>query len=65
MDKRANCPFCKYEVTTKPIKTWKFRIYDVSRYECEHCKKRFNLYESPNQTYTIPEDPQKWSRQEK
>ena len=38
----------------KPIKTWKFRFYDVSRYECESCKGKFNVYESPKSTFTIP-----------
>ena len=48
------CPLCDKEVTKSPFKTWKFRGYDVKRYECQNCKSKFNVYQSPKKTFTIP-----------
>jgi transposase-like protein len=47
------CPACGREISSKPIKTWKFRFYDVSRYECQHCKTKFNIYDSPKSKFVI------------
>jgi len=48
------CLVCNHEVTTSPLREWKYRAYDVKRYQCQNCKSKFNLYESPKRTYTIP-----------
>jgi transcriptional regulator NrdR family protein len=54
MDKSITCPACGRVLSGKPLKTWKFRIYNVKRYECEHCKVRFNTYEAQKAKFTIP-----------
>jgi len=48
------CPICGREFQGKPLETWKFRYYNVKRFECAHCGMRFNLYESPKSKFTIP-----------
>jgi len=47
------CPFCGRELANKPLKLWKFRFYDISRYECQHCKTKFNVYDSPSSKFVI------------
>lgn len=54
MDGRLKCPKCSRTVLSKHFKAWKFGQYDVKRYECEHCKSKFNLYRGKKGTYTIP-----------
>jgi len=54
MPDRLTCPKCNRVVSAKPFKAWKFKDYDVKRYECEHCKSKFNLYHGTKGTYTIP-----------
>lgn len=54
MDKSVKCPGCSGKVLSKHFKTWKFGPYEVKRYECEHCKSKFNLYRSAGRTFTIP-----------
>ncbi len=54
MSESVKCPACGREQSSKPLKAWKFRFYDVKRYECQHCKARFNVYESPKSRFTIP-----------
>ena len=49
-----SCPKCKRQVSSKPLKQWRFRMYDVSHYECQGCKTRFRAYSSPKTTFTIP-----------
>ena len=53
MSKTFKCPVCGRELSSKPIKAWKFRFYDVRRYQCEHCKAKFNIYESPKSKFVI------------
>ncbi len=48
------CPVCNRNVSVNPFKSWKFRDYEVKRYECQNCKSKFNVYESSKRTYTIP-----------
>lgn len=48
------CPICNKNVSESPFKSWKFKSYDVKRYECPKCKSKFNVYQSPERTYTIP-----------
>ena len=48
------CPVCDKDVSTSPLKTWKFRGYDVKRYECQNCKSKFNVCQNPKKTFTIP-----------
>jgi len=48
------CPVCGKSVSTDPFKSWKFGRYGVKRYECQSCKSKFNLYQSPKRSYTIP-----------
>lgn len=51
---KLECPACGKSVSVAPFKSWKFGKYEVKRYECGKCKSKFNLYESPTRTYTIP-----------
>jgi hypothetical protein len=37
------CPYCGSEDLT-PIKSWRFRIYEVTRYRCNKCGGEFNHY---------------------
>jgi transposase-like protein len=37
------CPYCGSEDVT-PIKTWKFRNYNVTQYKCNKCGGKFNHY---------------------
>jgi len=60
MGANLTCPICGQKFQSKPLKTWKFRLYKVSRYECPACGTKFNLYEGPS-TFTIPK--QKMSKQ--
>jgi len=48
------CPVCGQELSGQPLKAWKFRFYDVRRYQCEHCKAKFNVYEGAKSRFTIP-----------
>ncbi len=50
---KVGYPFCSEEVNTKPLKTWKYGSFGVSRFECV-CGKKFNLYTSPKKEFTIP-----------
>jgi len=54
MTSKLVCPVCSKSVSVSPFKSWKFGRYEVKRYECQNCKSKFNLYESPKRTYTIP-----------
>jgi transposase-like protein len=54
MSETIKYPICGKSFTGKPIKTWKFRFYDVKRFECRSCKTKFNDYESQNSRFTIP-----------
>lgn len=49
----VKCPICKKEKTSKLLKQWEFRKYDVSRYECSSCKEKFNIYERYGKTIFI------------
>jgi transposase-like protein len=55
----VKCPKCGSEFSSKPLKSWKFRFYDVKRYECQHCKTKFNVYEGPKSRFTIPKAERK------
>lgn len=54
MNSKLQCPKCSRAVRSKHFKAWKFGRYNVQRYECEHCKSKFNLYQGPKGAYTIP-----------
>jgi len=54
MSVNVKCPACGQEFKSQPLKTWKFRFYKVSRFECEKCGVKFNVYEGPNSKFTIP-----------
>ena len=54
MAQKLACPKCSAQVSTKPLKTWRFGKYDVGRYECGKCGGKFNLYNSPKAIFTIP-----------
>jgi transposase-like protein len=47
MSESVKCPVCGQEFRGEPFKTWKFRFYKVSRFECKGCKAKFNIYEGP------------------
>lgn len=46
----VKCPYCGYEGEFKLHKTWKFRFYDVSRFECQKCHGVFNYYRGVSPT---------------
>ena len=50
----VKCPLCGHVFEGKPFKRWKFRFYNVGRYECPKCKGKFNVYDSPKSKFTIP-----------
>jgi len=54
MSSSVKCPVCGGEIKNKPLKEWSFRFYKVSRFECKRCKAKFNVYESPKSSFTIP-----------
>lgn len=54
MGVKAECPICGYSFSAEPLKAWKFRFYDVKRFECPNCEAKFNFYESPTSNFTIP-----------
>lgn len=54
LSESVKCPVCGGEFKAKPLKTWRFRFYKVSRFECEKCKEKFNVYEGPKSKFTIP-----------
>lgn len=54
MDIKVKCPKCRGEVSGKPLKTWRYRQFEVGRYECHSCNSKFNFYQSPRSAYTIP-----------
>jgi len=37
------CPYCGSEDLT-PVKSWRFRIYEVTMYRCNRCGGEFNHY---------------------
>jgi len=49
-----DCPVCGKPVSVAPFKSWRFGKYEVKRYECRNCKSKFNVYQSPEKTFTIP-----------
>jgi uncharacterized protein (DUF2225 family) len=40
----VKCPVCNGEFEAEPLKTWRFRFYDVKRLQCPKCGGIFNLY---------------------
>ena len=54
MDCKLECPECTHAVRSNHLKAWKYGPYNVKRYECQSCKSKFNLYQSPKRTFTIP-----------
>ena len=54
MSVNVKCPVCGQEFKSKPLKTWRFRFYKVSRFKCDKCEAKFNIYEGPKSKFTIP-----------
>jgi transposase-like protein len=54
MKNNLKCPMCGHEFKSEPFKTWKYALYEVKRFECPHCLKKFNVYENPKTVFTIP-----------
>ena len=50
----VKCPYCKHEVSSKPIKKWKYSNRNVETYECKKCLQKFNFYYTKKFQYTIP-----------
>ena len=50
----VRCPVCGGEFEAEPLKSWRFRFYQVKRYQCSLCGAKFNLYESEKSSFTIP-----------
>jgi DNA-directed RNA polymerase subunit RPC12/RpoP len=45
------CPYCGYEEEFKPLKTWKYKWWDVYFYECPKCGGRFRWQVDPTGRY--------------
>ena len=43
----AKRPFCGYEGELKPLRTWRYRWWNVYFYECHECHGRFGFYVDP------------------
>lgn len=56
------CPVCDREFKGEPLKTWKYGIYKVKRFECSSCRAKFNLYENPKTLFTIPRSKRRRNR---
>jgi len=54
MTEKVKCPLCHGESSSRPIKMWQFRGYEVRRYVCDQCRAKFNVYKGPESSYTIP-----------
>lgn len=54
MDESIACPTCGAPVRGRPLNSWRYYIYSVRRYQCPRCGKKYNVYNSPKLTYTIP-----------
>jgi transposase-like protein len=54
MADKLQCPKCSRAVSSRHFKAWKFGAYNVKRYECEHCKSKFSLYQGQGVIFTIP-----------
>jgi transposase-like protein len=49
------CPVCGIENASKPLKSWMYGPYVVSRYLCDHCGEKFNEYVSDvRKSFTLP-----------
>lgn len=52
---KRKCPICGKEREVKVLREWEFRNYEVTRFECLHCKTKFNYYLiDGNLKYSIP-----------
>ena len=51
---RLSCPLCSTPLSTSPFKSWAFGSYKVTRYECLSCRSKFNRYDGPKGSFTIP-----------
>jgi transposase-like protein len=49
----VKCPVCGGEFEAEPLKTWRFRFYQVKRYQCTLCNSKFNIYESGKSRFVI------------
>jgi transposase-like protein len=49
----VKCPVCDREFQAEPLKTWRFRFYQVKRYQCILCGSKFNIYEGEKSRFVI------------
>jgi rubredoxin len=49
----VKCPVCNGVFEVVPLKTWRFRFYQVKRYQCIVCGTKFNIYESEKSRFII------------
>ena len=47
------CPYCE-STQQNSLKKWKFGGFDVDRFQCKSCKKKFNYYYSAKSSWTNP-----------
>ena len=60
----VRCPFCNSEDLTF-ISSWKYQVFDVSRYKCNKCGNKFNYYKGKNTEFYIPKPKnQKMNKEE-
>ena len=56
----VKCPYCGFEGEFKPLKTWRYRWWNVYFYECSRCKAHFASYVDPEgkrKSFVIPFKP--------
>lgn len=49
----VKCPSCGGEFEAEPLKAWRFRFYEVKRYQCGLCGVKFNVYNSEKSSFVI------------
>ncbi|MEM3648865.1 MAG: hypothetical protein QW506_06860 [Thermoproteota archaeon] len=49
----VKCPACGRKFEAEPLKAWRFRFYQVKRYQCSLCGVKFNLYDSEKSRFVI------------
>ncbi|MEM3605999.1 MAG: hypothetical protein QXU47_07400 [Candidatus Bathyarchaeia archaeon] len=49
----VKCPACGREFEADPLKPWRFRLYQVRRYQCSLCDVKFNSYDGRKSKFAI------------
>jgi DNA-directed RNA polymerase subunit RPC12/RpoP len=47
----VKCPYCGFEGEFKPLKTWRYKWWNVYFYECPKCDSKFRYQVDPTGKY--------------